>query len=121
MMDLKITRACLLEETGLWEIGIEGDRITTVAPSIPTLAARTIDAEERLVLPGLVDAHMHLDKALILKRCPAIEATFKEAMSGTLEMKKSFTELYRRGYPDQGKAGTPTGDRLWYNCNAKPC
>lgn len=92
MMDLKITRACLLEETGLWEIGIEGDRITTVAPSIPTLAARTIDADERLVLPGLVDAHMHLDKALILKRYPAVVGTFKEAMSGTLEMKKSFTE-----------------------------
>lgn len=91
-MDLKITRSHLLGQPGLWEIGVEGDRIVTVAPSIQASAAITIDADENLVLPGLVDAHLHLDKALILERYPAVEGTFQEAMNGTLELKKSFTE-----------------------------
>lgn len=91
-MDLKITQARLLGETGLWDIGIEDDRITKVASSIENLAVVTIEANERLVLPGLVDSHIHLDKALILERQPAVDGTFKEAMNRTLEMKKSFTK-----------------------------
>jgi cytosine/creatinine deaminase len=90
-MDLKITQACLPEKTGYWDIGIVADRITCIAPSIPNPATATIDADQKLVIPGLVDAHFHLDKALLLDRCHSIEGTFAEAMSQTLQAKQSFT------------------------------
>lgn len=91
-MDLKITRARLLGQTGLWDIGIEGGRITAVGDSVETPATTTVDAAEKLVLPGLVDGHIHLDKALILERHPAITGSFKEAMDRTLEIKKTFSQ-----------------------------
>lgn len=91
-MDLKITQACLIGKAGFWEIGIEEGRIKAVAPSIDAVSAITIDANQQLVVPGLVDGHIHLDKALILDRYPAIEGTFSEAMQATLQIKKSFTE-----------------------------
>lgn len=91
-MDLKITQARLAGQAGLWDIGIEGDRISTVAPALSTAATTVIDAAQKLVIPGLVDGHIHLDKALILDRHPAVEGTFQEAMRGTLQLKQTFTE-----------------------------
>ncbi|WNZ27611.1 hypothetical protein HJG54_32670 [Leptolyngbya sp. NK1-12] len=41
LMDLKITCACLLGTTGLWDVGIEGGRITAVAPSVESTIAQT--------------------------------------------------------------------------------
>jgi cytosine deaminase len=90
-MDLKIVQARLLGREGLWDIGVKAGRIAAIAPSVEA-AAVTIDANDQLVIPGLVDAHIHLDKAYILDRYPAVEGTFSEAMRGTLEVKKSFTE-----------------------------
>ncbi|KAM3093363.1 amidohydrolase family protein [Phormidesmis sp. 146-35] len=90
-MDLKITQACLPQKTGFWDIGIVADRITCIAPSIPDSATDTINAAHKLVIPGLVDAHFHLDKALLLDRCHSIEGTFAEAMSQTLQAKQTFT------------------------------
>jgi cytosine/creatinine deaminase len=89
-MDLKITQACLTGRTGFWDIGIKDGRIIAVEPSLDT-ATTTIAANQRLVIPGLVDGHIHLDKALILDRYPAIQGTFQEAMEATLQAKKSFT------------------------------
>jgi dihydropyrimidinase len=44
------------------DIGIEGGRITAIAKSLPVENARkVIDAKERLVMPGGVDVHTHLD------------------------------------------------------------
>jgi cytosine/creatinine deaminase len=90
-MDLKITQACLPRKTGYWDIGIVADRIICIAPSIPNSATVTVNAAQKLVIPGLVDAHFHLDKALLLDRCHSIEGTFAEAMSQTLQAKQSFT------------------------------
>jgi cytosine/creatinine deaminase len=47
------------------DIAIGGDgRIISVAPANPQLiAARVIDLGNKLVVPGLVDAHQHLDKS----------------------------------------------------------
>ncbi|GAB4369961.1 MAG: amidohydrolase family protein [Elainellaceae cyanobacterium] len=90
-MDLKITNARLPGQNSLWEIGITGDRITALAPSLPIAATHTLDAQGKLLTPGLVDAHIHLDKALIFDRAPAVDGTFAEAMRETLRLKQSFT------------------------------
>ncbi|CAK0831665.1 unnamed protein product [Prorocentrum cordatum] len=50
-----------------------------------------LDAEGSLVLPGFVDGHVHLDKALLNARCCAETGTFPEALAQTLAAKRGFT------------------------------
>lgn len=90
-MDLKITTAQLLGQTGLWDVAIANGRIAAIAPVIPSFAPTIIDAAGRLLIPGLVDAHLHLDKALLLDRAPAVEGTFAEAMRETRRLKETLT------------------------------
>lgn len=90
-MDLKITKACLPGRTGQWDIGIAAGSITAIAPYITDTATTTLDASGHLIIPGLVDAHIHLDKALLLDRCQSVEGTFDEAMRETLRAKQCFT------------------------------
>jgi cytosine/creatinine deaminase len=92
-MELKINNARLMGKDGLWTVAIAHDKITHITPYSPDLgeADQTIDAQARLLIPGFVDAHFHLDKALILDRSPAIEGTFGEAMRETLRLKREFT------------------------------
>lgn len=90
-MDLKIINATLPEQSGSWDVGITGDRITEIAPTLAQTAHRTLDAQGNLLIPGLVDGHIHLDKALILDRYPALDGSFNEALRETLRLKQSFT------------------------------
>ena len=55
---------------GRGSIVVDGDRITRIdwagdAPSAPAPADRVIDAADRVVIPGLVDAHAHFYGSLI--------------------------------------------------------
>jgi cytosine deaminase len=43
------------------------------------------------VTPGLVDTHIHLDKALLSDRTPSVEGTLQEAIRITGEAKRRFT------------------------------
>jgi cytosine deaminase len=54
-------------------------------------ARETIDAAGRLVTPGLVEAHIHLDKALLADRVTATAGTLEEAIRLTGEAKRRFT------------------------------
>jgi cytosine/creatinine deaminase len=92
-MDLKIINARLMGKPGLWTVAIAHAKITHIVPHDQNLddATQTIDAHHHLLIPGFVDAHFHLDKALILDRFPAIEGTFSEAMRETLRLKQGFT------------------------------
>jgi cytosine deaminase len=65
------------------DVTIEGERITgvTAAGSTPPPAGAAVtDLDGALVWPGLVDAHVHLDKAHTWSRAPNRTATFGEAM-----------------------------------------
>ncbi len=42
------------------DVLIDGDRIARVEPGITAGAARVVDARDRLVIPGMVDLHVHL-------------------------------------------------------------
>ena len=51
----------------------------------------TIDAGGCAVTAGLVEAHIHLDKALLSDRAPSLEGTLAEALRVTAEAKRGFT------------------------------
>lgn len=58
-----------------------------------------LDLSGRLILPGLIETHIHLDKACIMDRCRLSEGTLAEAISQTSRAKAGFTEedVYARG------------------------
>lgn len=72
------------------DIAIAGGRIAALDATGPA-ACETIDLGGRLVTPGLVEAHIHLDKALIDARVSASEGTLEEAIRVTAEAKRRFT------------------------------
>jgi dihydropyrimidinase len=51
---------------GFWDVGVRGETIAVVAApgTLPDEAARTIDATEKIVVPGGIDPHIHANWAL---------------------------------------------------------
>ncbi|AEW05793.1 Cytosine deaminase [Sulfobacillus acidophilus DSM 10332] len=104
---LTLYRARLLNQPDLYRITMDQGKIHTVEPdpSCPpgvldiqhapireTLPA-ALDVKGRLVIPGMVDAHMHLDKALTLP--------YAQNPSGTLEGAiQSFGQIRPRLTPE---------------------
>src|ERR1700752_1568583 len=80
------------------DIGVAGGRIAAIAPRL-TCEAAEIDIAGRLVLPGFVDTHIHLDKACLLGRCGHDHASVSEAIAAVAAMKREFTaeDIYTRG------------------------
>ncbi len=71
-MDLIVRRAQLSDRPSgqHLDIGIDGGRIVAIEPNLAAEGA-TYDAAGRLVCGGLVETHIHLDKAHLLDRRPA--------------------------------------------------
>jgi cytosine/creatinine deaminase len=82
---------------GLVDIAIDGGRIAAVAPALAA-DGPAIDLGGRLVAPGLVETHIHLDKTCIIDRCVADQGTVAEAVAQTAAAKRAFTEedIYAR-------------------------
>jgi len=99
MTDLCIRNAQLLDGT-VNDIVIAGGEILAIAPRLPSTAAPELDAGGALVLPGLVDPHLHLDKALTSLALPArAPGTFEESIELTLDARRRYTteDLLQRG------------------------
>ncbi len=100
MMDLVVRDARIPWDGGGREvdIGIAAGRIVAVEQRIEA-DADVLDAGGCLVVPGLVETHIHLDKACILDRCDLGGGTVAEAVGATAKAKRSFTpeDVYARG------------------------
>lgn len=70
-----------------------------VEPFAASTPAQTLDLQGKLVLPGLIETHIHLDKACIMERCQLHAGTLAEAVQQTRAAKAGFTEadVYQRG------------------------
>src|SRR5215467_12866385 len=97
-MDLVLKRARFPGRDALADIAISSGKIAAIERSIPTVGP-TIDAGGRLVAPGFVETHIHLDKSCILDRCRAEEGTLQEAIAQVAAAKRGFSEedVYERG------------------------
>ena len=106
-VSLTLYRARLLNQPDLYRITVDQGTITTVDPDpasppdvldiahAPTVdpLPEALDVNGRLVVPGMVDAHMHLDKALTLP--------YANNPTGTLEGAiHSFGHIRPRLTPD---------------------
>ena len=63
MSDLVIRGGTVATDQDVFEadVAISGGKVTAVGPSLPR-AAREIDARGKLVLPGGVDSHTHIEQ-----------------------------------------------------------
>ena len=83
------------------DIGVRGGRIAAIAPALEAGASdgtRDIALDGRLVIPGFVETHIHLDKSCISDRCACRTGTLKEAIETVAAAKLAFTEddIYAR-------------------------
>lgn len=71
------------------DLGVAGGRIAAIAPDLPR-GAQAHDLGGRLVAPGFVETHVHLDKACILDRCASVDS-IPGAIAETARLKAGFT------------------------------
>lgn len=91
-MDLIIRSARLADEAPLMDVAISGGRFAAIEPGLPALrGAREFDADGRVLIPGLVEGHLHLEKALVTNRRPNRSGTLQEAIAVTGALKPTFT------------------------------
>src|SRR5919201_5692123 len=89
-VDLLLRGARLPDRDDLVDISIAGERIVAVDP-VARPARETVELDGRLVTPGLVESHIHLDKSLLTDRVTATAGTLQEAIRVTGQAKRTFT------------------------------
>lgn len=100
--DTLIRNASLQGGASLADIGIRDGRIAAIIPVAQRLEIKAHvveDAGGRLVLPGFVDSHVHLDKSCLLACCRDNGGGLRGAVAAVSRLKQDFTEedVYRRG------------------------
>jgi cytosine deaminase len=88
-------------EHGPVDVGVRDGRIAAVGPKLEAGATdrtREFALDGRLVIPGFVETHIHLDKSCISDRCACRTGTLKEAIETVAAAKLAFTEddIYAR-------------------------
>ena len=99
-MDLILRHAHVAgrEAEGVLDIGIAAGRIAVIAPDLAAEGPQ-IELAGRLVAPGFVETHIHLDKSRILDRCASDRGTLEEAIEEVARAKLGFTaeDVHARG------------------------
>lgn len=95
--DLVLDSARLPGRRSTVDIGIRGGLIVAVSDALDSEGPRD-RIESRLVLPGLIETHIHLDKSGLMERCACSLGTLGEAIEAVAAAKRDFTEedVYRR-------------------------
>ena len=73
------------------DVGVDKGRIAAIGGELPD-GTTTLDLEGRLLLPGFVETHIHLDKSCILHRCSSKRGDLTEAIEEVARLKSEFTE-----------------------------
>ena len=98
-VDLLVRSARVRGQAELVDIAIAKGLIEAIGPRQTGTARETIDAGGRLVLPGLVNLHLHADKALLGEVMrPNVSGTLPEAIDITNDFKRAYDpeEVARR-------------------------
>ncbi|MGW4119387.1 amidohydrolase family protein [Nocardia sp. NPDC004711] len=90
-VDLMLRAARIADDAELVDIAIDGGVITAIGPALTGRGAEEIDCAGRVVIPGLIESHVHLDKALLDDEKSNPDGTLAGAISVTAELKRGFT------------------------------
>ena len=86
-----LLRDCRLADGRAIDIGCRDGVIAELGALTERATHRLVECAGRAVTPGLVDAHIHLDKALLSERAPGVLGTLDEAIRVTGLAKRRFT------------------------------
>lgn len=98
MVDLILKNAKL--EQGVMDVGITDRRISSIEANLEIEAVITIDLERRLLLPGLIETHCHIDKTLTADRVGNSAGTLLGAIENWIAFKPQIT---KNDYLERGK------------------
>jgi len=90
-MDLVLRNASLGDRAGTLDIGVTDGKVAAVSSRLDAVAPQ-IDVAGKLVVPGFIETHLHLDKACILDRCRIERGTLEEAIAEVSRVKRQFTD-----------------------------
>ena len=81
----------------LVDVGIEGGLIAAIEPGLAA-DGEVFDLAGRLLTPGFVETHIHLDKSCLLDRVSSGQGDLTEAIGEVARLKQGFTpeDVYRR-------------------------
>jgi|TARA_B100000315_G_scaffold256270_1_gene301790 cytosine deaminase len=85
---------------GISDIAIDNGHITAMGADLDVPTDSELDAEGGIALPGFVNAHLHVDKALTVgEHTKWIDRSFQESVDLTLENRKHYSheDLIQRG------------------------
>ena len=94
---LRNARVAGINGSNLVDIGIDAGKIVSIEANL-SAEGREIDIAGRLVAPGFIETHIHLDKSCILDRCKSESGDLDEAIEQVAQAKKAFTaeDCYER-------------------------
>lgn len=90
-MDLIFRNVRLDDREPTTDVGIDKGRIVAVEPGLAATAAEEIGGAGRVLVPGFVESHLHLEKAYVMDRKPNRSGTLMEAIAVTAALKPTFT------------------------------
>lgn len=94
MVDLLLRNCRLPDRDDAVDVSLVNGRIAHVGEALAPAAdeaREVVDGGGRLLTPGLVESHIHLDKALLTGRVTTTAGTLEEAIRVTGEAKRRFT------------------------------
>jgi 5-methylthioadenosine/S-adenosylhomocysteine deaminase len=68
-----ITMDAALPNLATGDVLVDGNRIAAVGANIQADGAEVIDASERIVMPGLIDAHHHMWLGVVRRMMPNVD------------------------------------------------
>jgi cytosine deaminase len=92
-LSIALCGATVRGHEGQVDVVLEADRVAAVGPGAGADVRDRLDVRGHMVLPGFVDPHVHLDKALLrgVMR-PNKSGTLQEAIDITNEFKRSYDQ-----------------------------
>jgi cytosine deaminase len=121
-LDLVLRQGRLTEsDETLIDIAVADGRIADIAVRIAADAPEE-QLNGRLVIPGFVESHIHLDKSCILERCRCEQGTLKEAIETVAAAKRDFTkaDIHARAQRTLEKAIVQGTTRMRTHVEADP-
>lgn len=91
MADLVLTSASIPGWATPVDVAVEAGRISWLGEHYCGPAGTVIGCAGDTVLPGLIEPHLHLDKALLDAQRPNLDGTLAGAIAVTGELKRGFT------------------------------
>src|SRR5438034_9500601 len=97
-MDILIRSALVEDGQPPLDIGIREGVIYNLAPRIDEPAVQVLDAAGRATIPGLIEPHIHLDKALLESRLANRSGTLEEAIrvTGIPKRRQEYSDVLDR-------------------------